>query len=326
MPGTVKSCKSIKCELIFKSREAALAAIKSYNDPLLTFKSETFIVLMIIAWTYLLHAHYREKKVEYRYFEQGPKRRRFKRTKRGAFLHWQLDTCLDAKECPLDAVTKTNLRFLIGLRHEIEHQMTRSLDNYLSARYQACAINFNTYVKRLFGARYAIDGYLTYSIQFVQLAEEQLQGAQPSAVIPDRLKAYIAEFDGALTHDEFNNDRYAYRLIFKQKLVGRSGQADRVVEFIDPKSEVAKTIDKEFWVQKEVEKPKFRAKEVATKVRDAGFTKFRVQPEHVNMWKSEKAKEPGKGYGVQISGEWFWYDKWVEKCIELCTAAGDRYR
>jgi len=34
-----------------------------------------------------------------------------------------------------------NLRFLIGLRHEIEHQMTMSLDNFLSARYQACALD-----------------------------------------------------------------------------------------------------------------------------------------------------------------------------------------
>ena len=44
--------------LIRSSREAALAAIQTYNNPLMTFKSETFIVLMIMAWTYLLHAYY----------------------------------------------------------------------------------------------------------------------------------------------------------------------------------------------------------------------------------------------------------------------------
>ena len=39
------------------------------------FKSESFIVLMVIAWTYLLHAYYRSKRVEYRYYRQKAKKR-----------------------------------------------------------------------------------------------------------------------------------------------------------------------------------------------------------------------------------------------------------
>ena len=48
----------IHSELLLKSREAALNAVQSFNNPLTTFKAETFIVLMTIAWMYLLHAHY----------------------------------------------------------------------------------------------------------------------------------------------------------------------------------------------------------------------------------------------------------------------------
>ncbi|HAT9142573.1 TPA: DUF3644 domain-containing protein, partial [Legionella pneumophila subsp. pneumophila] len=55
-----RSVFSIKNELIKKSQEAALAAIQLYNNPLITFKSESFIVLMNIAWTYLLHAYFRK--------------------------------------------------------------------------------------------------------------------------------------------------------------------------------------------------------------------------------------------------------------------------
>ena len=58
------------------------------------FKSEAFIVLMVIAWTYMLHAHFRAKRIEYRYFHQGPKRRKFDRTKKGAFKFWELERCL----------------------------------------------------------------------------------------------------------------------------------------------------------------------------------------------------------------------------------------
>ena len=81
---------SIKDELISKSKEAALSAVKIFNDPLIKFKSETFIVLMTIAWSYLLHAFFRSKGIEYRYFEQHGKRRFFDKTKRGAYKYWEL--------------------------------------------------------------------------------------------------------------------------------------------------------------------------------------------------------------------------------------------
>ena len=55
--------------------------------------------------------------------------------------------------CPLDSETATNLRFLIGVRHEIEHQMTDKIDEFLSAKLQACAINFDYYICKLFGEK-----------------------------------------------------------------------------------------------------------------------------------------------------------------------------
>lgn len=309
-----------------KSREAALTAIRVFNDPQASFKSETFIVLMMIAWTYLLHAYYRAKKVEYRYCTQGPKRRIFDRTKHGAFKYWELERCLNESRSPLDRDVANNLRFLIGLRHEIEHQMTRSLDAYLSGRYQACALNYNENLKKLFGKRLGIDQQLAYSIQFMGLSEEQLAGPKPEASIPERLRAFVTEFDGALTHDEYNSPKYSFRLIFKQKLVNRPGQADRVVEFIDPKSDLAQAIDKEYWVKKEVERPKFRPTDVVKAVKAAGFSKFRVTPEHSRLWNQEDAKNPAKGYGVEVQGAWYWYQSWIERCIGFCEAAGDRYR
>jgi len=326
MAARKRSIGSVKAELISKSRESALAAIKVFNDPLISFKSESFIVLMIIAWTYMLHAYYRSKSVEYRYFKQGAKRKTFEKTKKGAFKYWELERCLNEKRSPIDEDAANNLRFLIGLRHEIEHQMTKSLDSYLSGRYQACALNFNEYLKKLFGKQYGLDEHLTYSLQFVQIAQEQIQGGAPQAQIPENIRAYIAEFDGALNHDEYNNSKFSYRLLFKKKLVNKPGQADSVIEFIKPDSELAKTIDKEYWVKKEVERPKCRATQVVEKVNKTGFKKFRVQPEHLNMWKDQDAKNPGKGFGVEVAGYWYWYESWVDRCIELCKEAGERYK
>src|SRR5688572_11194291 len=55
-----------------------------------------------------------------------------------------------------------------------------------------------------------IEEHLTYSIQFLQLAEEQMTGPLPATDIPPRLLAYIADFDAGLKHDEYNSPRYAY--------------------------------------------------------------------------------------------------------------------
>jgi hypothetical protein len=315
---------SIKRELITKSREAALNAIRVFNDPHVSFKSETFVVLMVIAWTYFLHAYFRSKGVECRYFRQGPKRRIFDRTKHGAYKHWELERCLNDSQSPLDKDTTNNLRFLIGLRNEIEHQMTRSLDGYLSGRYQACALNYNRYLKKLFGAKLALDKQLTYSIQFVELLGEQIGAAEPD--VPGRLKGFIAEFDGKLTHEEYNDPRFAYRLLFKKKLVNRPGQADRVIEFIDPNSDLAKQIDREYWVKKETEKPKFRAKDVVDAVRKAGFSKFKIQPHHLDMWRAADGKNPSNGFGIDVQGTWYWYQNWIDRCVRLCQDADDAYR
>jgi hypothetical protein len=315
---------SFKLELINKSKEAALTAIKVFNDPLIKFKSESFIVLMMIAWTYLLHAYYRSKGIEYRYFKQGLMRRKFDRTKYGAYKFWELERCLNDDNCPIDKDAKNNLRFLIGLRHEIEHQMTISLDNYLSGRYQACVMNYNYYLKKLFGEYHALDNHLTYSLQFLKITEEQILGVETEVNVPERLRSYITKFDQSLSQEEFENPKYSYRLIFVRKLVNRPGQADRVVEFVPPNSELEKEIHSVY--KKEVEKKKYLAKHVVEEVQKAGFEKFRRNPEHVQIWKAEDAKNPAKGYGVELYGTWYWYENWVKRVIELCEKAGDKYR
>lgn len=326
MSKRIRTVGSLRRELLHKAKEAALCAIKLFNDPLVHFKSEAYIVLMNIAWTYLLHAHYRDKNIDYCYFVQGPKRKRYEHTKHGAKKRWELERCLNEGSCPLDAATKTNLRFLIGLRHEIEHQMAVDLDGYLSGRYQACAFNFNHYLKELFGQGEGLDELLTYSLQFADLDPASIKKDHLTPAFPSSVRSYITEFDGALDHDTYNDSRFSFRLLFKKKLVNKPGQADRVVEFIDPDSDLAKTIDKEYWVKKEVERPKFLPKEVVAEVRKQGFPKFRIQPEHRDFWKTEDGKNPAKGYGVDVAGTWYWYQSWMDRCLQHCRDQGDRYK
>lgn len=316
---------SVAEELLTKAREAALSAVQVFNNPLIQFKSESYIVLMIIAWTYLLHAYYRRQGIEYRYFDQREQRKRFHRTKNGAFKYWELERCLNDDACPIDPDAANNLRFLIRLRHEIEHQMTTNLDNYLSGRYQACALNFNDCIKVLFGDSHGIDRHLMYALQFTELSQAQVSGIRVKPDVPKRLLSFIAEFDGTLSHEEFNNPRFSYRLLFKQRVVGKPNQADRVVEFIDPNSEIAKRIDKEYWVTKEVERPKFSAKQIVDIMNREGFPLFNVH-QHTQLWKSLDARNPSKGLGYQLGYQYWWYERWIDVVRKHCQENVQAYK
>ncbi|SFN69206.1 Protein of unknown function [Nitrosospira briensis] len=314
----VRRIFSIKEELLKKSREAALAAVQIFNNPNVTFKSETYIVLMNIAWTYLLHAYYRAEQVDYRYFIQGIKRKQYSRTKNGAFKHWELERCLNEGQCPLEREVVQNLKFLIGLRHEIEHQMTTRIDDLLSARFQACCINYHDAAASLFGEEYGIAKHLAVSLQFSSLSQEQVDTLEQQEGLPRHIKQYIEGFDGALAPDEFGSAKFAYRVIFVPKTTNHPNQADQVITFIKADSELAKGINATYSVIRETERPKWLPTQIVTKIKMDGFPKFGMA-QHTDLWKSCEAKNPAKGFGVQVAKTWYWYDSWLAYVRKYCT-------
>ncbi|MEE9553676.1 MAG: DUF3644 domain-containing protein [candidate division Zixibacteria bacterium] len=303
---------SERIDLILKGREAMLSAVQIYNNPLILFKTESFIVLSLIAWTYLIHAHYRAKGIDYRYYSTSGKRKRYVRNPDGSTKYWDLSKCISIAECPLDKDTINNINFLIGLRNQIEHRKANGLDSYMSARYQASALNFNFYLKKLHGDKYSLDNNLALSLQFAELDYGQSEVVKDKeGLIPQNVISYVAGFDSRLSESEIKNERFAYRLLFTKVLAKRKGQADRVIEFIDPTSELAKNISKEYWIKQETEKPKYLATQIIQKVTDAGIRGFGMY-QHTLFWKKHDGKNPSKGFGTVVVKTWYWYQNWID--------------
>ena len=308
---------SIKEELLIKSREAMLSAVQIFNNPNIVFKSESFIILSNISWTYFLHAYYREKGIDYRYYKQGPKIKKYDKTTRGAFKYWELERCLNEENCPIENVPKSNLKFLIGLRHEIEHQMTTRIDDFLSARFQACCLNYNHYIKKLFGNQYAIDKYLSFSLQFSSISEEHGKQLNEFSDLPKSIASYINDFDDTISEDDFNNPQYSYRVLYVPKTANTKGQADKVIEFIKADSPEATGLNKEYRLIRDREKPKHLPNEVVTLFKNKGFVKFGMH-QHTQLWKKLDAKNEGKGFGVFVVNTWYWYDNWIREVEKYC--------
>jgi hypothetical protein len=321
-----KKVYSIKRELIEKSKESALTAIQVYNNPNILFKSETFIVLMIIAWTYMLHAFFRSYGIEYRYYKlsKNKKRKVYDKTKNGAYKYWELESCLNSHNSPVDKDTTNNLKFLIGLRHEIEHQMTTIIDNILSAKFQSCALNYNEYIKKLFGAEYSIEENLTFSLQLSTITDVQKDILMEYKDLPTNIQAYVVSYESQLTEEEYNNPRFAYRVIFTPKLVNHKGQADKVVEFIKPDTELAKGIRKQYYVLKESEKKKYLPMQIVEELQKE-YPKFN-RHHFIKFWQSKDAKNPKYKYGTMVANKyWHWYENWVEEVRLHCEKNKHNY-
>lgn len=319
MPTNRTRIGSVKKELIKKARDAALSAVQIYNNPLIVFKSEIFVVNMIIAWTALLQAYFKANGIDFRYYEIVNGKKRYKKTKHGAYKLWDLSRCLEESDALLDKNIKNNLEFLIGLRNEIEHQMSPEITDAFSARFQACCINFNECIKTIFGEKYGIDSQLSVSLQFSSINESQKDTLQSfKSILPKNISSYVETYDGSLSETEYNSPKFAYRVLFTQKSANHPGNADRVIEFVQPGSIASEALNKEYVAIKEREKQKYRPKDIVDQMKKEGFTKFNMF-KHTNLWKEKDAKNPTKGYGVYVSGQWYWYENWMNEVRQYCN-------
>lgn len=294
-------------------------AVQTFNNPSITFKSEHFIVLSIISWTYLLHAYYRQQGIDYRCVDETrstDRRRIFKKTSYGEPLLWSLDECLNHTNCPLEKDMVANLKLLIGIRHEIEHRMTTRIDKSLSAYFQANGIGYNRLIKEVFGEKYSIDDKLSFSIQFVGITEPQASALDDAKDLPRHIAAYIKSYKESLDDATLTSPNFSYSILFTRKTVNHPNQADVAYHFIEEGSATAQGINQQY-VYKEKEKPKVTAKEIIKAMQDKGYDKFNMY-HHTELWKAKNAKN--STYGVQLLSQWFWYPNWIPIVEEYCKA------
>lgn len=225
----------------------------------------------------------------------------------------------------MDIVVRQNLKFIIGLRHEIEHQMTSRIDDYLSARFQACCLNYNAFVKKIWGENFGIDKYLSFSLQFSTLNEDHAKQLREFKDLPKNIATYINAYDETISEDDYNDIRYSYRVLYIPKLVNRKGQADKVIEFVKAGTPEAEQLNKEYVLIKEKEKKKYLPTEIWKKMKEAGYEKFGPH-QHTLLWKEMNAKDLTKGFGVQVATTWYWYDSWLKEVEKYCKLKSELYK
>lgn len=309
-------------ELLVKAREAIVAAVHTFNGTGLTFRAELFIVTSIIAWTYLLHAWFRREGIDYRYLKTDGT---VAKTKHGEDRFWELGKCIRHARCPIPSGAVKNLEFLLELRHEIEHRSTSRIDDAVSAKLQACCINFNESIKKLFGPQSGLERRLPIALQFVTFSSELRGALKKASTLPAHIETMIDEFHRGLTPEEQADPNFAYRVAFVPKLGNRASSADVAVEFIKADSDEAREISRIFL--KEVDKRRYTAKQIVELMHGEGYPRFNLQS-HTTLWKSLDAKNAGHGFGRtgDYKNTWVWYDSWLARVRAHCQEHEARYK
>lgn len=295
-------------ERLIRAREAMILAVQVFNSAGLNFKTEVFAVLANIAWTYLLHEYYDRKGVK---IVQDDGR---------SLL---LSQMVEKEDCPLSEGVRNNLRALKIIRDDVEHKLLGKGDLKWQGLYQACCLNFDKTLCKLFGDQLTLAGELAFALQFTKMDVDQL-GTLNKYEIPAHIAAIDARLDNALTDEQRANLEYQFRVIYTLDAASKSRSH---FEFVRPDSSASKDI-RNVLVQYKAADHLYPHKpsHVTRLVRERSGKPF-TSHNHTQAWRLYKvrpstgAKQPentNKDYCIYHAthGDYTYSDKWVDRLVE----------
>jgi Protein of unknown function (DUF3644) len=193
-------------ECLIRAREAMILAVQIFNSAALSFKTEIFSVIANIAWTYLLHEHYSRNGV---------------RTIQNDGRSLLLSQMIERQDCPLSDGARNNLRALKTIRDNVEHQLLGKGDAKWFGLFQACCLNFDRALCKLFGERRTLANELAFALQFARMNVEQLATVNRYE-IPAQIEALGARLSENLSEDQLADLDYQFRVVYTLDAASKS--------------------------------------------------------------------------------------------------------
>lgn len=218
--------------ILQSSISSALLAVEVYNKPRTPFKVESYIALMIMAWTRLFHAHFYHTIGDKYYYKE--KNKRYKRID-GERKAWELKACLN-KYGQLKKSVRANLDFFIVIRNKIEHRHIEEseIGSMIFGECQSLLYNYENTLIEFFGEEYAINESLAFSLQFSRIRSSQQLIADKKILAKEvqQLRDYIIKYRNNLSVDIFNSQEFSIKLIQIPK-ISNTNRNDIAIEFVN---------------------------------------------------------------------------------------------
>jgi hypothetical protein len=281
--------------LLRKARESALLGLQVYNNPMTVFKTEGFIVLMVIAWTALLHAVLRNRGTDCHHKEPDGTAVLID----GDPKMWELKECLREFFQGNQSPVRTNVEFFIGLRNKIEHRFVPAIDPHVAGECQAMLLNFDELLSAEFGPYFGIRDSLTIPLQTATVRNDE-QGKvlrKLQAGNFEEVKGFIDAFRAGLDPQVGGDQRYRFQVFLVPKVGNHRSSSDLAIEFVKVDSAQADELGKQIVAIKERQvqvhnanliKPTAVAREVAKRL----GKKFTIN-DHILAWRRFNVRPSG---------------------------------
>ncbi len=316
--------------LVLKARQSALLALDVYNRPSTQFRTEGYIVLMIVAWTAALHAIFERDGIEYFHQDEhgDPE------TVDGQPKTWAVAECVRRHFGNGSPPVRENLEFIIGLRNAIEHRYAPGIDAHVAGECQALLLNLERLISDEFGDSYSIGDALS-----VPLQTSTLRGTARAASLRELQRAhyeevmrYVEDFRSDLPDAVYADPAYSFRVFLIPKIGNHRSSSDAAFEFVkyDPDSpDDMAALQKQVALIRDRQVPvanqgRYRPKRVAEKVAERLGRPFRLH-HHTLAWKYYDVRAQGtqpdrcKTEYCQFDtahGDYVYTDAWVDFLIQ----------
>jgi hypothetical protein len=283
--------------LIDKSRETAMLAIQTYNNPLIKFRAPGYIVYMIIAYTALFHAIFERNGVEYWHKNDDGTPKIID----GDFRYWEIESCVKNYYKGLQTPETENLNLFINLRNKIEHRFIPALDLSISGYCQALLLNFEKLLVKEFGNYFVLgQNNLALALQLSEYSSQQqdiLRKIQSKHF--DNIKEYVSKFRESLPDHILMSNNFCFRAFLIPIIGNHAKSSDIAIEFItfDPNNlEEMEQYEKQvaFIKQKQIQvadQGKLKPSDVVSRIRSETGLDFKIH-HHTYAWKLYGVRPP----------------------------------
>lgn len=261
-------------ERLIKSREAMSLAVQVFNNPGSRFRAESFTMLAVVAWTYLV--------IEYSARNELPTER-----KNGDAV--SLSDFLKHDKCPFAKGISNNLKALTTLRNKSEHRLLGPFEDRWAGIFQATCINFEREIVKNFGKRLSLAHDHSFALQFSSLSIGQSK-MMSEAELPEVVKAINKELYEHLADQELDDQEFQFSVVYTTV---ESSKSKAAFQFFAPDSAEGKEISNVLIKHKPsaLTHP-YRPSDVVKLIRKHSGKPFNMA-DHSKSWRLHKVRPAG---------------------------------
>lgn len=323
--------------LVMKARQAAVLALDIYNRTGTEFRTEGYVVMMVVAWTAALQAIFERDGVDYIHRDDDGEPILID----GEPKAWALSECLRKHFGDATPPARKNLDFVIGLRNKIEHRFVPAIDAKVAGECQALLLNLDRLLSGEFGDYYSISDTLSVPLQTSTLSSTSRAMAmrELQAGHYDEVMEYVESFRSELPDAVYSDPSYSFRVYLIPKVGNHESSSDLAFEFVkfDPDNpDDMKALEHQVTLIRDRQVPvanagKYRPSGVADKVAEKLGKEFSVN-HHTYAWKYYEVRASGidpdkcKVEYCQFDSahqDYIYTDKWVDFLVDKLSDPGE---